>query len=185
MISRRRVVGFGWFERVSKVYKWKPWKRALNVSVEVLTYIGSKSLKCRNITYYNQKTRIQLLQLSFTNCSYSWKNTPRIIHHFQRYLERSWGVLLLTTWIKGTVLRSGRGVREGKQISGPEGITHEHFTFVFCNLSFELVRSDCRTSSGKRSNLTGHAISECSWVSLYVLKMLSMRPHATLSIVES
>ena len=111
------------------------------------------------------------------------KNTPRIIQHFQRYLERSWAVL--TTWIKGTVLRSGRGVREGKQISGPEGITHEHFTFVFCNLSFELVRSDCRTSSGKRSNLTGHAISECSWVSLYVLKMLSMRPHATLSIAES
>ena len=103
--------------------------------------------------------------------------------HFQRHLERSWAVL--TTWIKGTVLRSGRGVREGKQISGPEGITHEHFTFVFCNLSFGLVRSDCRTSCGKRSNLTGHAISECSWVSLYVLKMLSMRPHATLSIAES
>ena len=185
MISRRRVVGFGWFERVSKVYKWKPWKQALNVSVEVLTNIGSKSLKCRNINYYNQKTCIQpdLLQPSFTNSSDSWKNTPRIIQHFQRYLERSWAVL--TTWIKGTVLRSGRGVREGKQISGPEGITHEHFTFVFYNLSFGLVRSDCRTSSGKRSNLTGHAISECSWVSLYVLKMLSMRPHATLSIAES
>ena len=44
-------------------------------------------------------------------------------------VQRSPRWVRIATWIKGTVLRSGRGVREGRQIIEPEGIT-QVFLFV-------------------------------------------------------
>ena len=44
-------------------------------------------------------------------------------------VQRSPRWVRIATWIKGTVLRSGRGVREGRQIIEPEGMT-QVFLFV-------------------------------------------------------